>query len=143
MCKFTAQRLAGDSSPPAGPVQVLYAGDRLTVHHARCQLLHAQSGSDVRRRPRRTRRGAVRGARVRGPARAVVAGCGGSKGGLGGLEPPLLPGNPWIPPQPPSNFWTPWMKLGGWSRLEVEEDQSSRSGPANQEIPPASSFQPV
>ena len=64
------------------------------------------------------------------------------QGGLGGIEPPLLPGNPWIPPQPPSNFWTPWMKLGGWSRLEVEEDQSSRSGPANQEIPPARSTGP-
>ena len=63
------------------------------------------------------------------------------KGGLGGLEPPTA----WEsmdPPSAPSNFWTPWMKLGGWSRLEVEEDQSSRSGPANQEIPPARSTGP-
>ena len=46
------------------------------------------------------------------------------------------------PPSAPSNFWTPWMKLGGWSRLEVEEDQSSRSGPANQEIQHARSTGP-
>ena len=32
--------------------------------------------------------------------------------------------------------------LGGWSWLEVEEDQSSQSGPANQEIPPARSTGP-